>query len=238
MIIPEMPAEMIMFQEDICGSKDPPPNAINNTVASPKILVNDGVENTTLVNDGVENTAYVLAGPTPSQAPDPKLADSLIARAMSACTRPVLEQAYYDVHGIATEIEETPSFIESNLAELDRQVRNRNDNQAYLLAEEMNLDYVRDRDFRLMFLRSDRFNIKGAALRLVRHFQVKLELFGKEKLALDITQDDLDKDSMETLYSGLTQVLPTRDRSGRAIMLWVANGAQSQVPTLAKVSVK
>jgi hypothetical protein len=222
-----------MFQGDICDS--PPPNAINNTEANPKILVNDGVENTTWVNDGVESTAYVLAGPTPSRAPDPKLADSLIARAMSASSRSVLEQAYYDVHGIATEIGETPSFIERNLAELDREVRNRNDNQAYFLAEEMNPHYI-SRDFRLMFLRSDRFDIKGAALRLVRHFQVKLELFGKEKLALDITQDDLDKDSMETLYSGLTQVLPTRDRGGRAVVLWVANGAQSQVPTLAKVS--
>jgi hypothetical protein len=87
----------------------------------------------------------------------------------------------------------------------------------------MNPDYVRNRNFRLMFLRSDQFDVKRAALRLARHFQVKLDLFGEAKLAEDITQDDLDKVTMEALYSGFVQLLPTRNRAGRAISIFVAN---------------
>lgn len=198
-----------------------------------------GLANNNNFNEGLlldnNDTFEQLDDPIPSEAPDPQAADSLISRAMSSSSTKVLEQACHDVHGIAEEVQETTSFVEGCLNKLDRQIKCRNDKEAFLLAEKMNPDYVNDREFRLMFLRCDRYDIKAAAHRIVRHFQVKLDLFGKEKLALDITQDDLDKDAMDTLYSGHTQLLPTPDQSRRTICLWVANGAQMDAPTLAKV---
>ena len=133
----------------------------------------------------------LLSGPIPAETPDPNDAEALVARSMSASSKTELEQAYYDVHGITDEVVETRALIEDCLATLDTEIQSLNDKQAYLRAEGMNSDYVKNRDFRLMFLRADRFNTKRAALRLIRHFQLKLELFGADKLAVDITQDDL-----------------------------------------------
>eukprot|EP00980_Cylindrotheca_fusiformis_P029842 scaffold23925_cov157-Cylindrotheca_fusiformis.AAC.5 len=185
--------------------------------------------------DSSEATAHVFAGPIPRTAPEPDVADSLISRAMAACSIKVLEEAYDDIHGTAQAVEETPSFVEKSLEELELQIRMRKDSEAYLLAKEMDSSYVENPEFRLMFLRTDRFNVKAAALRIVRHFQAKLDLFGKEALARDITQDDLDKETMGSLYQGLVRILRTPDRSGRAVALWIVDGTHAQLSLNAKL---
>ena len=53
------------------------------------------------------------------------------------------------------------------------------------------------------------------------HFAIKAELFGKEKVARDISQDDLDKKDLECLLCGYQQVLPVRDRAGRGVFLFL-----------------
>jgi hypothetical protein len=228
--------EEIISPTDIYySSQDPPQDAI-----SPWLMADGSNRNNNpLLSTGDEEndtTVHVLSVPTPCQDPDPGLADSLIARDMAASSRKDLERAYYDVHGISEDMEETPAFIERSLDDFDREIRCHPDNQAFQKAESMNWDYVQNPEFRLMFIRADRFDVKSAALRFVRHFQVKLDLFGEEKLAMDITQDDLDRDSMEAVYSGLAQLLPEPDRGGRAVLLWNANGAQYSLTQLAKVS--
>ncbi|KAL3908403.1 MAG: hypothetical protein SGARI_003077 [Bacillariaceae sp.] len=88
---------------------------------------------------------------------------------------------------------------------------------AYNMALAMNPDYVQDHAFRLMFLRASHFDIDQAAKRLLGHFAKKLELFGAQKLVKTITLDDLDADDKECLHCGQSQLLPYRDRSGRAV---------------------
>jgi hypothetical protein len=44
--------------------------------------------------------------------------------------------------------------------------------------------HVRNLNFHLELLRANRFNATEAAVRMVRHFQCKLELFGTEKLVV------------------------------------------------------
>lgn len=78
---------------------------------------------------------------------------------------------------------------------------------------------VYDKDFRLLFLRSEFFNAKGAALRFVKHFEMKLRLFGREKLGKDILYSDLDGSSQNFAISG-PRWLRHRDRSGRALCFW------------------
>ena len=51
---------------------------------------------------------------------------------------------------------------------------------AFDLALSMDPKYVQDRKFLLLFLRSENNNIQAAVTRLYKHFEMKLELFGKE----------------------------------------------------------
>jgi hypothetical protein len=64
----------------------------------------------------------------------------------------------------------------------------------------MNSKYVENRLFRLAFLRADSFDARKAGLRIVRFFQLQLDLFGEDKLVMDIVQDDLDHEAMEEKY--------------------------------------
>ena len=106
----------------------------------------------------------------------------------------------------------------TRLDEMDQNVRKIRRKQAYDRAKYMNEAYVTDRSFWLMFLRADRFDANLSAQRLVRHFEVKQELFGDgEVLGRDIFLSDLNDDDMRALESGFIQLLPSRDSSGRSI---------------------
>jgi hypothetical protein len=166
-----------------------------------------------------ENIA-VLPNVTPQVAPCPKHADSLIAKQMAMLSKEDRERVYYDLHGVSEEVKETPEMVEQGLSELEEALLKLTHKDAYDLAEEMNREYVQRKEFRLKFLRADHFVAKNAALRLARHFQAKLDLFGRYKLAQDIVQDDLDEDDMDALYGGSNQMLPMRDRAGRAVAVW------------------
>ena len=171
--------------------------------------------------------------PEPVEIPDKHVAESLFTKSMSAMTPSDREDAYDDIHAIPVEQAEDSEMIQDSLERLEFQIEMREDNQAYLLAKHSNPDYVNNQDFRLSFLRADRFDAKKAAFRMVRHFQIKMELFGKEKLGMDIVQDDLDENDMKVLYEGTAQLLPTKDRGGRAIMLF---GTGSHISRSKRVS--
>jgi hypothetical protein len=89
---------------------------------------------------------------------------------------------------------------------------------AYRLALNKNPSYVRNPEFRLMFLRATEGDTKKAAKRLTRHFKTKLRLFGEDKLVRDIVLDDLSEDDMEALKSGGFQVLKKPDAAGRSVL--------------------
>lgn len=81
------------------------------------------------------------------------------------------------------------------------------------------IDVDHDRDFRLGFLRAERFDAKKAATRILDYFDEKRTLFGIDLLARKLLIDDLDKETIEVLESGLIQLLPGRDRAGRAVIV-------------------
>jgi hypothetical protein len=104
------------------------------------------------------------------------------------------------------------------MQDLDRYLANTRKKVAYEEAKYLNEAYVTDPAFRLMFLRSKRFDPKKAAFRLVKHFECKKKLFGAgEILGREILLSDLNEDDMISLESGFIQVLPTRDAAGRSI---------------------
>ena len=170
----------------------------------------------TAVHHDEEKNAILLT-PTPVEIPGEQVAEKLFNKSIADMTPSDREHAYEDIHAIPVKQDEDPVIIEQSLGQLDYEIEIREDNQAYHLAKSSNPAYVLNRNFRLLFLRSDRFDATKAAFRMVRHFQIKMELFGKEKLGRDIVQDDLDEDDLKVLYNGNIQLLPTKDRGGRAI---------------------
>ena len=74
------------------------------------------------------------------------------------------------------------------------------------------------RPFCKMFLRANEYNAQAAADHMLRFFDSKHELFGKEKLVKDITMRDLDEQDIASIKAGYIQHSGS-DRSGRQILV-------------------
>lgn len=147
----------------------------------------------------------------------PENMDALIARQMASLSTEDREKVYFDIHGVSDEVLETPELIESKLDQMAFELLKLPDSKAYEIARAQSSEYVDNANFRLSFLRAELFDATKAAKRFSRHWQAKYELFGEDLLTSDITQDDLDPDTLEALYCGLMQYLPLRDRAGRLV---------------------
>ena len=198
---------------------------------------------------GPEHTRSLPPLP-PSKDYTQKETDQVLADAMNQLSMKEREEVYEDLHGISSNsIEEletnNPQYVEECLEKLEQVLCSIQNNDAatvttttttttasdekrshaYEQAKQQNAEYVTNRKFRLQFLRADSYNVQHAAIRLLAYFEAKLELFGVDKLARDITQEDLSSDDMSLLESGYVQVLNQRDRGGRPIFFvtnWVA----------------
>jgi len=78
---------------------------------------------------------------------------------------------------------------------------------------------VEQREFRLSFLRAERFDTKKAAMRFIEYFEEKRRLFGVDNLTTKIKIKYLDTETKNCLESGQVQLLPGRDRAGRAVIV-------------------
>ncbi|CAJ1962883.1 unnamed protein product [Cylindrotheca closterium] len=178
----------------------------------------DATDTDSTPNEDESKRAQVFSGPVPQNASDPENADSLIASQMAKLSVADREKVYNDVHGIPDDcVDETPELIQKGLRVLQHEIDVLPDKKAYNIAERLNPKYTHDREFRLAFLRCEKFDCHKAALRFVRHFQMKLDLFGEDKLVKDITQDDLDVDEMEILHLSNGRFLNSHDKAGRRI---------------------
>ncbi|CAJ1950722.1 unnamed protein product [Cylindrotheca closterium] len=186
-------------------------------------LTDEDVSDTNIKPDEDESkSAEIFSVPVPQNASDPESAASLIASQMAKLSVADREKAYNDVHAIPDDfVKETPELIHNSLWGLQGEIDILPDKKAYSIAEQLNPTYTQDRDFRLAFLRCEKFDCKKAALRFVRHFQMKLDLFGQDKLVRDITQDDLDADEMEILHLSNGRFLNAHDKAGRRMNMIV-----------------
>ena len=169
----------------------------------------------------------LLSLPAPSGSSADADTDALIAQEMNGLSVKERDHVIFDLHGVNELPNETPEFIYNNLKAMDRALSNLfRGKHAYEMALSKDPEYVRDFNFRLMFLRATNWKARAAAVRILRFFNTKLELFGEDRLVKNITQTDLPPNAIKCLYSGYVQVLPFRDRSGRALIL----GNNSLVP--------
>jgi hypothetical protein len=148
--------------------------------------------------------------------------DALIANALRSLSLEERDKLYNDIHGVADTIDETPELVAQSLLELQEELvelRSHISSEAFDLAQSKDPDFVHNRQFQLRFLRADCFDSKMAAARMIQYFEVKQRLFGENKLCKEITYDDLNDDDRQALRKGYIQVLPERDRAGRAILV-------------------
>ena len=106
--------------------------------------------------------------------------DALLAMEFNQLSLAARERVLEEVHGISHEIAtETTEFIEEKLAQFESEIKNIKERWYYDRAHFLCPSRVRNKNFRLMFLRSDDYNPRSAARRIVQHFAYKAELFGK-----------------------------------------------------------
>jgi hypothetical protein len=164
--------------------------------------------------DGTTTTTTTTTTEAPSEI-DKKLAQELNDLSLEERTK-VMEE----VHGVATIPDEDPVMIHQKLIELETELTwiGKRQKVAYERALFLSPIRVRDRAFRMAFLRAEEFDASKAAKRLVKYFEYKLELFGSQRLVEPITLEDLDPDDMEALLTGSFQVQSDwKDQSGRTV---------------------
>jgi hypothetical protein len=133
-----------------------------------------------------------------------------------------------EIHGVlALAPKESPQFLEAALFELSVELnRIPNDNPskaAYLQSQKFPNTYVDGSDFRLRFLRCELFDVKKAAIRMVKFLSIASELFGMIVLQRPVRFTDLTKEEEKLFRIGNVQPFPYRDRAGRTIMAWVGD---------------
>jgi hypothetical protein len=166
-------------------------------------------------------------------------AEAVLLEEMKKLSMEEHEKILFEIHGISTndqlddeddssdtdgmgesKSEDRKAALNARLEELKRELEKipPAEKQAFLVALAQNQDYVLNRTFLRMFLRSKEYNCKEAAALLVRHFDVKRGLFGSGPvLARDIYLADLTAEDRLALESGVAQVSPSRDAAGRMI---------------------
>ena len=143
---------------------------------------------------------------------------TLIASEMNQLSVKEREAAFDDLHAITPVRKESAETVAELVKEFKLEIGKIREKSAYSKAHFLSPRAVNDPGFIRMFLRAEDYNPRMAAHRMVSYFQHKLELFGIEKLAKDITLDDLDDDDRAALHSGSIQCLSQKDRAGRTVI--------------------
>jgi len=154
----------------------------------------------------------------------PDESESIIARELMHLSIQERDEVLHDLHGVASTVEEKPEFVEKCLYDLETELADIEADKKKVFEDVMstNPSYVGDRGFRIMFLRSVKFDAPRAAGLMVNYFEKKARLFGMASIARNVVIRDLDKDAMACLKSGYVQLVPGKDRSGRSVLMGVA----------------
>jgi len=142
---------------------------------------------------------------------------ALLAEDLAQLSLQEQQQGHKDVIGEVDVIREGVEFIQDRLTKLDDAINLIKRKPVYDKAVFLSPKYVQDPMLRLMFLRADSFHVGKTATKLVKHFEMKLKLFGSEKLAKTITWDDLNDDDKAAYLSGASQISSNGDVCGRKI---------------------
>ena len=159
---------------------------------------------------------------TGSQAAEDRV-DVVLAHALKGMSIHDRDKAYHEMHGVDEVVQETPEMISNKLHEFDEELRklllreSSKRTHAYRLALSQSSSYVENPEFRLAFLRADRFVAANAAERYLRFYDLKLHIFDESKLSEDVLLKDFSRKDIQILKAGHVQRYPLRDRAGRSV---------------------
>lgn len=157
----------------------------------------------------------------------------LLSEAFDALSAEEREKTIRKVYGIADGGSESQSsaFVDEKLQEMERELNRLRTSSSWSLvmaaielAETQSPAYVQHPKFRLRFLQAEEWDATKAAARFIRHFDLKMDLFGTDCLGRDVTIQDLSKEEQKIVKKGFLQILPVRDRTGRSIAVTILNG--------------
>ncbi|CAJ1937748.1 unnamed protein product [Cylindrotheca closterium] len=143
--------------------------------------------------------------------------EEMLASEMNRLTVQERAEALDDIHCVGEELKETPEMIQQSLREFELAVQNEK-NLIYQMAASQNQSYVEDPSFRLKFLRANMHNVHRSVRQMMNFLRYKATYFGNDKVARDITLDDLNEEDMKWMLSGLFHIQDGRDQSGRVII--------------------
>lgn len=144
--------------------------------------------------------------------------DKMLANELNQMSIQQREKVYEEIHGVNRVLEESPSLLNEGLFRLDQVLQGIYPKPAYDQAFRQNASYCLNPKLRLAFLRAEYFDASRAAVRMVKFFEGKLEYFGPDALGRDLRlNEDMDEDDRKCLQAGHLQILPARDRAGRAV---------------------
>eukprot|EP00526_Cylindrotheca_closterium_P009190 CAMPEP_0113627882 /NCGR_PEP_ID=MMETSP0017_2-20120614/14443_1 /TAXON_ID=2856 /ORGANISM="Cylindrotheca closterium" /LENGTH=512 /DNA_ID=CAMNT_0000538159 /DNA_START=62 /DNA_END=1600 /DNA_ORIENTATION=- /assembly_acc=CAM_ASM_000147 len=149
-----------------------------------------------------------------------KSTEDFLASEMSKLSVQERSKAMEELHCVGEELKETPDMIQQSLKEFDQVLRERNA-PIYSLATSQNRSYVEDPSFRLRFLRANDHNVRESVNQMIGFLSRKETYFGRDKIARDITLDDLDEDDIDILLSGLYHIQNGTDQSGRTVVYFL-----------------
>jgi len=95
--------------------------------------------------------------------------------------------------------------------------------------------YISHRDFCLKFLRADLYDAEKASHRYLRCVEGLLKYFGSYALQRPLVFEDLGKECQDAAKHGYIQILPSRDRAGRLIVVSQAPKPGTSMATTMKL---
>jgi hypothetical protein len=160
------------------------------------------------------------------------LANELTALSLNDRTK-VLEE----IHCVTSlAVQETTSLVDDSLEKLRREASSLvgiGGGNVYVDALVMDSPYVQSRDFELKFLRSEFFNVKLAARRMLNHLESLFKFYGSAALQRPLHYSDLSKEEHDCIRKGSLQILPSRDKAGRLILIF--QGSMDNVTSFQRV---
>jgi hypothetical protein len=164
---------------------------------------------------------------------------ALLAKSMNGLSVEERNGALDDLHGVSSTQGETPELRRERMKDMEAHIQQMDptEKRAYSLAYQDSANYVTSERFTMRFLRTENLDPKRAAERLIRYFEHKLELFGREKLVKDLSVDDLSEEDLKYIATGFCNVLDKRDRSGR-VVFYTDSSISVKVPITVRARVQ
>lgn len=143
-------------------------------------------------------------------------------------------QALSDIHH-AGELQEDPVMIDKLLQDFEQEV-GRSKCAVYEQALKKDRSYVEDPGFRLKFLRANMHDVPKAVKQMFSFLKHKAKYFGNDKVASDITINDLTPEELKILLSGIYHIQEGTDKNGRVILHYFSKAMPSKIKVESMVS--